>query len=298
MTSWKFFRPSSVKRNVTIGSPRRRVALLARVLDLGAAQLGVVPHDEVALEGRVAWKVLRTLRLQHHRARRDLEHLEALRHPAVVLGQQLLARGVRPRGQRLVRPEQVELPLRRVVVVYLRRALRGALDRRVEAVDRRGGATDDVALPVVEVELRGRADLGLGALQVLHAGQADRDLVVAEPLDLGLRDAQAVHALPHDVDRAVDRLGRDLALRGRLALVHQLDAALQVETELGLLRDDDRHRADHEAEHQQDHEQISPPRAHLSIPAAILDPVSAGLDGSKSAHGFGVSTSRRPPSSS
>ena len=118
----------------------------------------------------------------------------------------------------------------------------------------------------------------LRALGVLDAGEADRDLVAAEPLDLGLGDAERVDALAHDVDRAVDRLGRDLALRRGLALVDELDAALEVEAEARLLGRDHDHRRGQEAEHQQDHEEVASAGGHrvrdLAVPAAILDAVA------------------------
>ena len=79
------------------------------------------------------------------------------------------------------------------------------------AVDLRPGSvlqfsSRTFALPVVEVQLGGRADLLRGALGVLDAGQADLDLVVARALELGLGDAERVDALAHDVERAVERL--------------------------------------------------------------------------------------------
>ena len=153
---------------------------------------------------------------------------------------------------RLVRllVERVEEPRGGVVVVDLGRALRRALDRVVEAADRLLAAVDllrvgpailveDVRLPVVEVHLRGRADLGGGALGVLLARKADVDLVAAGALQLRLGDAERVDAVAHDVDRAVQRVLVDRRLLlGRARLVDELDAALQVEPEPRRLRGD------------------------------------------------------------
>ena len=122
-------------------------------------------------------------------------------------------------------------------------ALGGALDRVVEAGDRLLPAVDlgvvglavlveDVRFPVVEEELGGGADLARGALGVLDARQVDLDLVLARARDLRLGDAEGVDAVAHDVQRALQRLGVDRRLLGRLALVDELDAALEVEAEL------------------------------------------------------------------
>ena len=75
---------------------------------------------------------------------------------------------------------------------------------------RRPGSADHVRLPVVEVELGGRADLRLRPLRVVDVGQAHPDLVAADPGDLRLGDAEAVGALADDLDRAVDVLPVDL----------------------------------------------------------------------------------------
>ncbi len=237
---------------------RGRIVLLARVLQVGTAHLRVVAHHEVALVRRVGWKALGPFRPQHDGALGDLQDLVALRDLPVELRQEVVARRVGAGREQLVRLEEVVGAGRGVVVVLDGLLLGRALDRRIEAHDRRLRAADHVFLPVVEEQLRGRADLLLGALEVLDARQAHRDLVVAEPLDLGLGDTEAVDALADDVDRAVDRLGRDLALRSGLALVDQLDAALQVEAELRLLGDDDDQRRDQQAERQRDHEQVAP----------------------------------------
>ena len=104
------------------------------------------------------------------------------------------------------------------------------------ALDRLAVRREDVGLPVVERQLRGRADLGLGAPGVAHVREADRDLVAARRLDLRLGDAQLVDAVAHDVDRSLERvLGHRLRLRAREALVDELDAALEVEAENRLL---------------------------------------------------------------
>jgi hypothetical protein len=139
-----------------------------------------------------------------------------------------------------------------------------------------------VRLPVVELELGRRAHLLLRARGVLHRRQPDRDLVRSGALDLGLGYAEGVGPLADRVDRVVDRLRRDLRdLRGRPALVDELDAALQVEAEAGGLRQR-RARDDHE---QREREQ----RRH----DAEHDPVATRIG-----HELGVSTRSKPPSSS
>jgi hypothetical protein len=158
--------------------------------------------------------------------------------------------------------EEVVLALGGVVRVHHLGPRRRLLDRLVEAGDRRARVADDVLLPVVEVELGGGADLLLGPVQVLDAGQADGDLLRAEALDLRLGDTELVDALPDDVDRAVDRLGRDLALRRRLTLVDELDPALQVEAEARLLRVDHDAGCEQETQHQQDHEEVAAAGGH------------------------------------
>ena len=100
----------------------------------------------------------------------------------------------------------------------------GAFGRR-----RLAARADHVRLPVIEVQLRGLADLVLGARGVAHVGQRHVDFVFARALDFRLGDAQLVDALAHDVDRPFERFGVDLRLGGRLGLVDELDAALQVE---------------------------------------------------------------------
>jgi len=84
--------------------------------------------------------------------------------------------------------------------------------------------------------------------------QPDLDLVGAGALDLGLGDAELVDALADDVHGAVERVLRHLGLLRRgLALVDELDAALEVEALLGGLGHDDHEGRDQQAQdHQQD----------------------------------------------
>jgi hypothetical protein len=140
---------------------------------------------------------------------------------------------------------------------------------------------EDVRLPVVELEPGRVADLLARALGVLHVREPDRDLPRAGALDLGLGDAQRVDALAHRLDRVVDGLRRDLRdLRRRLALVDELDAALEVEPELGVLRER-RPRDDHQ---QRQHEQSGDDAQDRQVAGTACH--------------RGVSTSRSPPSSS
>jgi hypothetical protein len=78
--------------------------------------------------------------------------------------------------------------------------------RRQQGRDRLAIRRERVSLPVVEVELGGRADLLLRASDVLDARQADRDLVSARALDLRLADAELVDARADDVERAIERV--------------------------------------------------------------------------------------------
>ena len=106
------------------------------------------------------------------------------------------------------------------------------LDRLAADRDRRPG---ERRLEVEELELRGRADDLGGRLRILDAGELDDDLVVALRADLGLRDAELVDAVPHDLDRALEVLLGELAVRRRNRLQRDLEAALQVEAERRLL---------------------------------------------------------------
>jgi len=84
----------------------------------------------------------------------------------------------------------------------------------------------------------------------------DLDLVVARLEELGLGDAERVDALLHEVDRPLHGIGVDHGLRrGRLSLVDELDAALEVQAELGVLGGDDCDRAaDEGGDDEQDEE--------------------------------------------
>ena len=131
------------------------------------------------------------------------------------------------------------------------------VDHRLLDRGQSGFGTQDVLLPVVEEELGRRADLLGGALGVLDAGQVDLDLVLAGARELRLGDAEGVDAVAHDVERALQRLGGDLRLLRRLALVDELDAALQVEAELRRLGQDRRGRPCDQTEDDQQDEQVA-----------------------------------------
>ena len=173
-------------------------------------------------------------------------------------------------------------------------ALRRALDRVVEAGDGLLAAVDlglvglavlveDVLLPVVEEELRRRADLLRGALGVLDAGEVDLDLVLARARELRLGDAERVDALAHDVERALERLRGDLRVLGGLALIDEPDAALEVEAELRRVREQDGGRACEQAEDDQQDEKVAAAFGHEVPGRDYFD---------------GVRTSKSPPSSS
>jgi len=128
---------------------------------------------------------------------------------------------------------------------------------------RRALLANDVRFPVIEVQPR-RLGRALGRLA--EAGRPrdpDRDLVSAEARDLDLGDAELVAAVADLVDRAVDRVGvHRRLLRGRPTLEDELDAALKVEAEAGLLARDHRHRDGEQAKHEQQHEQVAAPPGH------------------------------------
>jgi hypothetical protein len=100
------------------------------------------------------------------------------------------------------------------------------------ARDRRAG---DVGLEVVELEDRGLADQRRSRPWIVDTGELDHDLVRALLPDLGLGDAELVDSVPHDLDRPVDVLGGQLVALRRHGLEDDLEAALQVEAERGLL---------------------------------------------------------------
>ncbi len=134
----------------------------------------------------------------------------------------------------------LEGTLDRVVLADARRGgpgIRAAGDRRFGRLRLAFGA-DHVRLPVIELQLRGLADLVLGARGVADVRERDGDFFFAGELDFGLRDPELVDALAHDFHGPLERFAVDLRLRRRLALIDQLDAAAQVEAELRRLRDD------------------------------------------------------------
>ena len=149
---------------------------------------------------------------------------------------------------------------------------------------------EDVRFPVVEVQLGGGADLLGGAVGVRDAREVDLDLLAAEQLQLRLGDAERVDAVAHDLQRAVQRLLVDRRLlRGRLALVDELDAALEVQAELRRLRRDDHRGGGDQSEDQEQDEQRA---------AAIGHGPGGRVSAKRSDYRDGVSTSSSPPSSS
>ena len=205
---------------------------------------------------------------------------------ALEVGEQLLAVHVRAGDGMLVLVEEVigvlvavvalvrgggALPLRglwtEVLPLCLRLLLGSHLDGLEEPARARVGRVaalpEDVGLPVVELQLGRRAHLGDRAIGVVDVRQADRYLIPPRALDLGLGDAECVRALADRLDRVVHRLGRDRRdLRGRLALVDELDPAAQVEAQDGLLRRDHGQRAREQHEHERDDREVAFTRGH------------------------------------
>ncbi len=203
--------------------------------------------------------------------------------------------------------ERVEARGRRRLAVlrHLDLALRRPLDRVVEAGDGLLAAVDlgvvglavlveDVLLPVVEEELGGRADLARGALGVLDAREVDLDLVLARARELGLGDAEGVDAVAHDVQRALERLGVDRRLLGRLALVDELDAALEVEAELGRLGQDRDRGSRDQAEDDQQNEEMATAFGHPGGRGQPTSTASARAGARRRRHR--PETGPRPPS--
>ena len=247
------------------------VEVLLGVLDVRARQAWVVADDPEPVRGRRRRAGL--LVAQHEHAGLNLDDLGALLLRVAQALQRGLARLV---GQAVVERllgdlvERVEARAGRGLAVLGHRdlALGRALDRVVEAGHRLLAAVDlggvglavlveDVLLPVVEEELGGRADLVGGALGVVDARQVDLDLIVAGTGELGLGDAERVDAIAHDVQRALQRLGRDLRLLGRLALVDEPDTTLEIEAELRRVGEENGRGARDQPEDDQQDEQMA-----------------------------------------
>ena len=106
--------------------------------------------------------------------------------------------------------DEVERRRRRPSWLRLLRRERSKIEvvRDREALEVERDARDQVALQVVELELRGLADQLRGALLVVDAGQLDDDLVAALLADLRLGDADAVDAVVDDRRPIVEDLPR------------------------------------------------------------------------------------------
>jgi hypothetical protein len=292
---------------------RELVEVLLGVLDVGAAQdrivvehvplvgllLGLVgllgPDDDRALVD------LRDLELRVGDAERAVRRL-AQRRLAVGLQRRQRLLGTAD-DRLLLLGDAVVLARVRVQRVFVRRPLGGDLQRLEQ---RTGGGTgagrpiarhvgvgrvrqavvaEDVLLPVVEEHLGDLADLALGFGRVLDVRQVDVDLVGSGAQDLRLRDAELVDALAHDVQRALERVAGDLGGElGRLGLVDEADAALEIQALAGLLRHDDDGARDEQTRYEQQDEEVASAVGH-----------GAGAVGGYLA---GVRTSRSPPSSS
>ena len=215
--------------------PRVRALLQGRCEEVVLVARGVVLVVVVLLD-----QVLVAVELFDHRlvraARRDVRGLRS-------------RQGQRPALYRLEEAED--------------RAVRGVVGGSRVRVHQLVRPLVDVGLPVVELELRGAAHLLLGPRDVLHVREADRDLIVRGALDLRLGHTQGVGALADRGDRLVDRGRRDLRhLRRGLALVDELDAALEVEAEARGLARDDEHRGRDQRQHHEQYEPVAPGARH------------------------------------
>ena len=149
---------------------------------------------------------------------------------------------------------------------------RTARDARIRRV-RLAVGTDDRGLPVIEPQDGRRADLLLGLIRVADIWQGHVDLVTARTLNFGLRDAEAVDALAHDVHRALDGIGRDLAELRRLGLVDERRPAFEIKALARLLRqrrsrDDHRQRKDEQDADEGEDDEISATVCHAERTAA------------------------------
>ena len=142
---------------------------------------------------------------------------------------------------------------------------------------------DHVRLPVVEVQLRGLADLVFGAARRCRRRAARRRFRCCPQADFRLRDAELVDALAHDVDRAVRAIRCRLstarsACPGRRARRRPSGRARGASASSTITTSDAADQPDDEQQNQQ-------------VAAAV---------GHRSASDYlsGVSTSNSPPSSS
>ena len=158
------------------------------------------------------------------------QHLAALRHARVLLREQRLARVGRSRDQPLVLVEEVvgSRALLRLRLLADEQVVEARGRHRAARPDRRPG---QVLLEVVELELRRLPDQRRRLLRVGDASELDHDLVGALLAQLGLGHAELVDAAPHDADRPVEILRRQLVTRRRNGLEHNLEPTLEVEPE-------------------------------------------------------------------
>ena len=236
---------------------------------------------------RVVW---RCLCLHHDRSLRNRDDLTVGRGRQRLGVEEEIATSSCGAGCDLLglRVEQVigRTRCRALVIGALRLLLGCKLDSVVETVDRSAGRIrtprlrDYIRLPVVEVELRGRAHLILGPVGVAHIGQSDPDRVSANPGNLRLGNSQLVGPLADDLDRSVYVLPVDLrVLRSRSTLINEFSSAAKIESQHGRLGGDHYQRGRKETGNEEQDEEVAAPVAH-----------------SQSASG--VSTSKSPPSSS
>ena len=104
-------------------------------------------------------------------------------------------------------------------------------------------------------QLGGPADLLLGGLRLLvvgHAGQLDEDAVLALARPARLGDTEGVHPTAEHLEGLVDVIGFGRRLLGALGLEHELGAAPEVETEVGLLVEGQDHAPGQQAEHEEE----------------------------------------------
>ncbi len=262
---------------------RAVVEVLLGVLDVGAREGDVVAQQEERVglgRVRIGVRVDRLLADEHGSLLDLLDHRPG-RCPLGRLGGPELPHGLLGPGDDLLRlvVDEVELVPGGGVEVRDRRAAPRAGDRVVErerphaarvlpardgqVVGRRLAVRpEDVLLPVVELELGHRPDHPRRLVGVRDVRERDDDLVGARALDLRLGHPERVDALAHDVDRAGDRVARDLGRLRRLGLVDELDAALEVQAQARRLRREHHRGAGQEGADEDEDQDVAPTVGH------------------------------------
>ena len=232
--SANFWRPSPVNWSVTMRSRLPSPPVSdggARLGDVGAGQPRVVLEDVVgALGARVARLEALDLLVGDEEALGDRLHLDRR-------GDRVAREAVPDVGEGRRRGDArdgllgrlVERVVGRQPVGRVRRRLLRELDRLVEVgLPRR---VDDVASKLMKTSFAGWIRSLTTCSGLSAPGSATTICLSPWVWISGSATPNESNAVADDLDRALDRLGRDLARVGGLALQDHLDAALEVEPE-------------------------------------------------------------------